>query len=99
MIASGHRLAPFIGAEWPGIPGSLYAGVAVAEPADGYPDDAHLVVLPGSMTQCRNYHGCIEWAAQQGVDAHAPTHREGALITATLRGRLDMSVSWWFWTA
>ena len=97
--AAGTIDLPAIGQPWPGIEGSLYAGIAPAEPDAGYPDDEHLVVLPGSMTLVLDNEGCIDWADAQGDSAHAPTQREGTLITATLRGRLDTSVAWWFWTS
>lgn len=83
--------APAIGAQWPGIEGSAYAGIARGE--NGKPD-YHLVLLADKPSEGLNWKDALAWAEKIG--ANLPTRDESALLYAHLRDRFEGG---WHWTS
>lgn len=83
---------PAIGAPWPGIEGSAYAGISRGE--DGAPD-AHLVLL-AENPEDMSWHDAMKLAEQCTDGARLPTRFESALLYANLRDRMDTGT--WHWT-
>lgn len=94
LVVAEVALMPTIGEPWPGIDGSLYAGVAAAE---GGQPDAHLVLLPDLPAEALAWQAAIDWATSLGNGAHLPTRPESALLYANLRDQLDRDN--WHWTS
>ncbi len=91
--AAAPAAIPAIGAPWPGIEGSAYAGISRGE--EGAPD-AHLVLLgekPGDMS----WPDAMKHAEQRSDGARMPTRFESALLYANRRDRRD--VGEWHWTS
>ncbi len=85
---------PAIGQPWPGLEGSVYAGVSRGE--NGEPD-AHLVLLADQPEDSMKWQAALDWAAALGDGAHVPTRFESALLYANVRDSLDTGV--WHWTS
>ncbi len=95
---------PAIGAPWPGIEGSAYAGISRGE--NGEPD-AHLVLLSDRPERDMNWHDAMEYAKQRQAELPSPamvgwsaamvaSRFESALLYANLRDRMDTGA--WHWT-
>lgn len=91
----GAEDLPPIGHPWPGIAGSLYAGIAVAE-GDGQPD-GHIVLLPDQPAGTLAWADAVAWGESLGDGAHVPTRAESALLYANLRDHLNRDD--WHWTS
>ena len=83
---------PAIGQPWPGIAGSLYAGIAAAQ---GEQPDGHIVLLPDQPDQSMAWAAAVAWAAGLDGDARLPTRAESALLYANLRDTIEPG---WHWT-
>ena len=83
---------PTIGAEWPGLPGSFYAGVARA---DGDQPDGHLVLLADKSASALKWAAAKTWAEGLGDGARLPTRFESALLFANARDQFEPE---WHWT-
>jgi hypothetical protein len=85
---------PAIGQPWPGIDGSLYAGIAAAE---GDQPDGHIVLLADAPEQALNWAEALGWAKGLGDGADLPTRVESALLYANLRDQFAHDC--WYWTS
>ncbi len=85
---------PAIGEPWPGIEGSVYAGLTRAE--DGQPD-GHLVLLAEKPEADLPWKQAIKWAGGLGNGSRLPTRWESALLYANLREQFDTDA--WYWTS
>ncbi|MBL0918012.1 MAG: DUF1566 domain-containing protein [Hydrogenophaga sp.] len=84
---------PAIGAPWPGIENSVYAGISRGEA--GAPD-AHLVLLaeqPGAL----DWDSAMKLSEGRTDGARMPTRFESALMYAHVREHFDTSK--WHWTS
>lgn len=93
VVPPQQPAAPAIGQPWPGIEGSLYAGIAAAE--DGQ-SDGHLVLLPDVPADELRWDAAQVWAEGLGNGAHAPSRTESALLYAHLRAVFQTD---WHWTS
>ncbi len=91
--AAAHAAIPAIGAPWPGIENSVYAGVSRGE---GGAPDAHLVLLaeqPGAL----DWDSAMKLSEGRTDGARMPTRFESALLYAHVRDHFDTSK--WHWTS
>lgn len=87
------QAVPTIGAAWPGLEGSVYAGIARG--VAGQPD-YHLVLLADKPApEGLNWRDALAWAA--GIGAAVPTRDESALLYAHVRDQFD--ADYWHWTS
>ena len=92
--AKMQETVPAIGAPWPGIEGSAYAGISRGE--DGAPD-AHLVLLGERPDGLYDWDAAVALASDRADGARLPTRFESALLYAHLRDQFD--VAKWHWTS
>jgi hypothetical protein len=85
---------PKIGEAWPGIEGSVYAGISRGE--DGAPD-GHLVLLAAQPDRDMSWQDALAWAEGLGDGARLPTRFESALLYANVRDHVDQTR--WHWTS
>lgn len=86
LTAPGPAGVPRIGQPWPGIEGSLYAGIARGAEADH-----HLILLDGDAEDV-SWTRAKEWAAEQGGEL--PTRSEQALLYANLKDQFKERYYW-----
>jgi len=91
--AAATITAPRIGAPWPGIAGSVYAGLARTD--DDHPD-GHLVLLESLPGKAMPWADAVAWAQGLGDGARLPSRFESALLYANLQDQLDRNA--WHWT-
>jgi hypothetical protein len=83
---------PSIGQAWPGIEGSVYAGIARG--AEGQAA-AHLVLLPNLPDGGMTWQAAKDWA--QAAGGHLPSRDESALLYAHAREHIN--TRYWYWTS
>ena len=89
MSAAHITARPMIGQAWPGIEGSVYAGIASDKTGAAYA----LVVLADKPAQDLDWNDAMAWAKSIGADL--PSRVDGALLFANVS---EAFAKVWHWT-